>query len=149
MADVKGHCTWCPWHEHVWGSGDKAPRFLGLGTRWKWVVCFTPLSVAEPQRLSGPCENDKNYFQLQEIETRSLGLSVRSSYDDWAKTMNFKATNAGPRLSDDSRPRLYTAIDGPRDVRLSYGRWVQGEAPTRSLEETVAHTYSSLILFPL
>jgi hypothetical protein len=25
-----------------WGSGGTAPRILGLGTRWKWVVSFTP-----------------------------------------------------------------------------------------------------------
>jgi hypothetical protein len=25
-----------------WGSGGIAPRILDLGTRWKWVVSFTP-----------------------------------------------------------------------------------------------------------
>jgi hypothetical protein len=25
-----------------WGSGDTAPRILDLGTRWRWVVSFTP-----------------------------------------------------------------------------------------------------------
>jgi hypothetical protein len=25
-----------------WGSGGVAPRILNLGTRWRWVVSFTP-----------------------------------------------------------------------------------------------------------
>jgi hypothetical protein len=25
-----------------WGSGDVAPHVLNLGTRWRWVVSFTP-----------------------------------------------------------------------------------------------------------
>jgi len=25
-----------------WGSGGVAPRILDLGSRWKWVVSFTP-----------------------------------------------------------------------------------------------------------
>jgi hypothetical protein len=46
-----------------WGSGDLAPRILDLGTRWRWVVSFTPRPLY-PQgnspcylldrRLSGP-----------------------------------------------------------------------------------------------
>jgi hypothetical protein len=30
-------------HEDVWGSGCIDPRFLDLGTNWRWVVSFTPL----------------------------------------------------------------------------------------------------------
>jgi hypothetical protein len=29
-------------HEGVLGSGDISPRILDLGTRWRWVVSFTP-----------------------------------------------------------------------------------------------------------
>jgi hypothetical protein len=32
-------------HEGVWGSGYIDPRFLGLGTSWRWVVSFTPLPL--------------------------------------------------------------------------------------------------------
>jgi hypothetical protein len=28
--------------EEYWGSGGIAPRILDLGTRWRWVVSFTP-----------------------------------------------------------------------------------------------------------
>jgi len=31
-----------PRHEDVWGSGSIAPRILSLGSRWRWVVIFTP-----------------------------------------------------------------------------------------------------------
>jgi hypothetical protein len=30
-------------HEDVWGSGCIDPRFVDLGTSWRWVVSFTPL----------------------------------------------------------------------------------------------------------
>jgi hypothetical protein len=28
-----------------WGSGGIAPRILDFGTRWRWVVSFTPLPL--------------------------------------------------------------------------------------------------------
>jgi hypothetical protein len=31
-----------PLHENVLGSGGIAPRFLDLGTTWRWVVSFAP-----------------------------------------------------------------------------------------------------------
>jgi hypothetical protein len=34
--------NWAPPHEGVLGSGGIAPRILDLGTRWRWVVSFTP-----------------------------------------------------------------------------------------------------------
>jgi hypothetical protein len=34
--------NWAPRHEGVLGSGGIAPFILGLGTRWRWVVSFTP-----------------------------------------------------------------------------------------------------------
>jgi len=33
---------WAPRHEGVLGSGGIGPHILDLGTRQKWVVCFTP-----------------------------------------------------------------------------------------------------------
>jgi hypothetical protein len=33
---------WSPRHEGVLGSGGIAPRILDLGTRWRWVISFTP-----------------------------------------------------------------------------------------------------------
>jgi hypothetical protein len=45
---------WFFWTEHhvmkeYWGSGGIAPRILDLGTRWRWVVRFTPRPLY-PQR---------------------------------------------------------------------------------------------------
>jgi hypothetical protein len=46
-----------------WGSGGIAPRILNLGTRWRWVVSFTPrplypqgknASYSSDGRLDGP-----------------------------------------------------------------------------------------------
>jgi len=34
-----------PHHEEVLGCGGIAPRILNLGTRWEWVVSFTPWSL--------------------------------------------------------------------------------------------------------
>jgi hypothetical protein len=33
---------WAPRHEGVLASGGIAPRILDLGTKWRWVVSFTP-----------------------------------------------------------------------------------------------------------
>jgi hypothetical protein len=50
-------------HEDVWGSGCIDPRFLDLGTSWRWVVIFTTRShyprgksprYTLDRRLSGP-----------------------------------------------------------------------------------------------
>jgi hypothetical protein len=37
-------------HEGVLGSGGIAPRILDLGTRWKWVVSFTPRPLYPRER---------------------------------------------------------------------------------------------------
>jgi hypothetical protein len=34
--------NWAPRHVDVFGSAGVAPRILDLGTRWRWVVSFTP-----------------------------------------------------------------------------------------------------------
>jgi hypothetical protein len=36
-----------------WGSGGIAPRILGLGTRWRWVVSFNPRPLYPRERASG------------------------------------------------------------------------------------------------
>jgi len=51
-----------PRHEVVWGNGGTAPR-INFGTRWRWVVSFTPRSLSPRgkgslyplyRRLGGP-----------------------------------------------------------------------------------------------
>lgn len=39
--------------EQVWISGGKAPLFLCLGTRWMWVVSFTPRPLYSREKFSG------------------------------------------------------------------------------------------------
>jgi len=34
-----------PHREDIWESGGLAPRTVNLGTRWRWVVIFTPRSL--------------------------------------------------------------------------------------------------------
>jgi hypothetical protein len=34
--------NWSPRHEGLLGSGGIPPRIIELGTRWRWVVSFTP-----------------------------------------------------------------------------------------------------------
>jgi hypothetical protein len=43
--------NWAPRHEGILGSDGTAPRILNLGTRWRWVVSFTPWPLY-PQRKS-------------------------------------------------------------------------------------------------
>jgi hypothetical protein len=45
--------NWAPRHEGVLRSGCIAPRILDLGSRWRWVVSFTPQPLY-PQGES-PC----------------------------------------------------------------------------------------------
>jgi hypothetical protein len=43
--------NWERRHERVLGIGGMAPRILGLGTRWRWVISFTP----RPLHPQGKC----------------------------------------------------------------------------------------------
>jgi hypothetical protein len=49
----KSKLSLCLRHEDNWGSGCIDPRFVDLGTNWRWVVSFTP-RLLYPQRKS-PC----------------------------------------------------------------------------------------------
>jgi hypothetical protein len=40
-------------HEGVWGRGCIDPRFLDLGTCWRWVVSFAPQSIFPAERALG------------------------------------------------------------------------------------------------
>jgi hypothetical protein len=39
--------------EAYWSSGGIAPRILDLGTRWRWVVSFTPRSIYAQRKNPG------------------------------------------------------------------------------------------------
>jgi hypothetical protein len=47
-----------------WGSGGTVPRILDVGTRWRWVVCFTPRPFY-PQRKSPRYPLDRRLGGLQ------------------------------------------------------------------------------------
>jgi hypothetical protein len=72
-------------HESVYGSGCIDPHFLDLGTSWRWVVSFTPLSLytrrKNPRyplnwRLDGP--KSRSGQRLPELAFRHLGRPARS-----------------------------------------------------------------------
>jgi len=67
----------------TYGSGGIDPRILNLGTRWRWVVCFTPRpsyprrkigrypldrKLGGPQSRSGRGGEGKNSQPLPDIE---------------------------------------------------------------------------------
>jgi hypothetical protein len=61
-----------------WGSGGIAPHSLDLGTRWRWVVSFTPREksfwypldrrLGEPQNQSGGGVEEKSAQPLPGLE---------------------------------------------------------------------------------
>jgi hypothetical protein len=57
LGAVKVKLSQCLTKHHAmktyWGSGDIAPRILDVGTRWRWIVSFTPRPLY-PQRKN-PC----------------------------------------------------------------------------------------------
>jgi hypothetical protein len=73
--------------EAYWGSEDKVPRILGLGTRWRWVVGFTPRPLypqgrspwyplyrrlGGPQSRSGRGGEEKNSQPMQGLEPQII-----------------------------------------------------------------------------
>jgi len=49
----RSSCQWAS-HDSMWRRGVKVPRALYLGSRWLWVICFTPLPGMEPRSLGRP-----------------------------------------------------------------------------------------------
>jgi len=39
-----------PLHEDVWGSASIPPPILNFGSRWRWVVSFTPRKLYPEKR---------------------------------------------------------------------------------------------------
>jgi hypothetical protein len=82
-----------------WGSGGIIPRVLDLGTRWRWVVSFTPLPVYLPgkelllsldRRLGGPQSRSGNDGERKIPSPRRdsnpdhpIIQPVASYYNDW------------------------------------------------------------------
>jgi hypothetical protein len=75
--------NWAPRHEGALGNGGISPRILDLGTRWRWVVSFTPQPLYSqgkdpwypldrrlggPQSRSGRCGEKKNSQPPPELE---------------------------------------------------------------------------------
>jgi hypothetical protein len=90
-----------PRHEDVLGSGGIAPRILNLGTRWRWVVGFTPRPLY-PQGKSPRYPLDRRLGGTRAVlgavdeEKNSLPLPcqpVTQRYTDWAITALVKKDN--------------------------------------------------------
>jgi hypothetical protein len=79
-----------------WGSEGIAPRILDLGTKWRWVVSFTPRPLYSqekspwypldkkldgPQSRSGSSGEEKNYQPLPGLEPPII-QPVPLSYPD-------------------------------------------------------------------
>jgi hypothetical protein len=78
-----------------WGSGSRAQRSLDLGTRWRWVVSFTPRPLYSqgkrpqcpldrrlggPQSRSGHSVEEKNSQPLAGIRTTPFHFFVLAGY---------------------------------------------------------------------
>jgi hypothetical protein len=57
------------------GSGGVAPHILNLGTRWRWVVSFTP-RLLYPQRKSPWCPLDKFHNSVQNLLSSLYCLKI-------------------------------------------------------------------------
>jgi len=80
-----------PRYEGILGSGGEAARIRGLGTRWRWVVSFTPRPLY-PQgktpcytlnrRLGGPQSRSIEYSELKPIQDPSdtFRIAARLTY---------------------------------------------------------------------
>jgi hypothetical protein len=81
--------NWAPRNYGVLGSGGIAPLILDLGTRWRWVVSFTPLPLypqgksrrypldrrlGGTQSRSGRCDKEEKFLLLPGIEPRASNL---------------------------------------------------------------------------
>ena len=66
-------------HDGVWGSRLIAPCIFNVGTKWGWVVFFTPRSLyPRGEMAAGRFGEDINLLLLPGIERRFLGCPVRS-----------------------------------------------------------------------
>jgi hypothetical protein len=71
-------------HESVWGSGCVYPRFLYVGTSWRWVVSFTPLPHYKrlyplDRRLGGPQSRSQSLYRLR-YRCSSIMYEVNKKY---------------------------------------------------------------------
>jgi hypothetical protein len=71
----------------AYGSGCIDPHFLGLGTRWRWMVNFTPRPLYPrgkspryplDRRLGGPQSRSGRLKKMINIEKRKYRRKVRS-----------------------------------------------------------------------
>jgi hypothetical protein len=108
--------SWAPRHGGVLGSGGITPRILDLGTRWRWVVSFTP-------RLLYPQGKSPWY---------PLGRRLGGAQNRWRE--KFPAP-AGNRSSDHPArsPALYHwAIPAPVLEYYPAVTWRDREKPQKS-----------------
>jgi hypothetical protein len=80
-------------HEDMWRCGDTAPHILALGSRWRWVVSFTPRSIylqrkslryPMDMRLGGSQNQCRRCGEEKRIEPRFHSRPYHNRCTDWA-----------------------------------------------------------------
>jgi hypothetical protein len=131
--------------EAYWGSESIAPRIIDLGTRWRWVVSFTPRPFY-PQgkspfypldrRLGGPqtrprCGGEKNSQPLSGLEPPYIQpvaqrytteLSRLLLYTGSCDIINFDLDSTSGCVICNSSLRLFCVHIGSGDHPISYLR---------------------------
>jgi hypothetical protein len=97
-----------------WGSGGVAPRILDLGSRWKWVVSFTPgrfipqgkspwypfdRKLGGPQSQSGRGGEEKNSQPQPGLELRIIQAVSKRCITEIYFNIIFLFTPRFPTLS--------------------------------------------------
>jgi hypothetical protein len=102
-----------------WRSGGIAPRILDLGTRFRWVVSFTPQSLYSPRK-------ERRY----PLDTSLGGTQSRSG---WGGDYEFGKTRSWPiwRYCHGICP------EGRREISLRTGALLSGFKPTRAHDKEI------------
>jgi hypothetical protein len=103
-------------HEGVWGSGYIDPHLLDLGTSWRWMVSFTPLSLyprgksprclfhsrlGRPQSRSGWRGEKKNCWLYRDSNSDpSVVQPVASRYTDFMGQEEMKGRKGDSEVKD-------------------------------------------------
>jgi hypothetical protein len=138
-----------------WGSEGIAPRILELGTRWRWVVSFTPRPLYlqskspwypldrrmdEPQNRSGRCGEEKNSQSPPGIEPYNSACPI----DRWLRTVKWLLSRRPDQ--DVSYKRFGGVLYHFHNYRLSIRWWVKHKTSTKSRDPDPVHILTNYIL---
>jgi hypothetical protein len=147
---------WVPRHEGVWGSGGISPTILDLGTRWRWVVSFTPRPLY-PQGKSP--WYPLNYENTQSVLRKDFILAYETKAKAQRSEVEFEvnfhnSTNSFTKKHFHSRKRnkrgntldLYTGntqfeslrspfqvIDNKQSLQMIQRHWTTSQRSTKNM----------------